>query len=160
MKRILLLLALSLLPLPPTRAADDSSPAPKHFKTAIGGFLGTAYRLDLQDDGTLDYTVAARGGGGEKHTKIKPSAAEWKEFRATLDALKIWQWQPRYAHEGVLDGTQWLLDVSYADRAIRSEGSNNYPEATGQPNHTSDFTPAFTRYLAAVEKLIGGLPFK
>ncbi|HEY8835624.1 MAG TPA: hypothetical protein VIM09_08570, partial [Chthoniobacterales bacterium] len=58
-----------------------------------------------------------------------------------------------------VDGTQWMLDIVYADHSLTAHGDNNYPDATGKPNGSPEPTEAFNRYLAAIKKLIGGKSF-
>lgn len=143
------------------QTADKSPPlVPKRFKAFIGGFLGASYSIELHDDGILDCKNSDRGQSDATHTKIRPTPDEWREFRAALDALNVWKWQPEFPSNGVADGTQWSLDIAYADRALKSQGSNNYPDANGKPNRQPEMTPTFRGYLAAVRKLTGGRRFE
>ena len=142
----------------PMAGADDQSPVPKRFTARIGGFLGASYSVELHD-GALLYTSSERGQRNQKHATFTPTAAQWREFRQTLDDLKVWQWRADYPSQGVVDGTQWMLGIAYADRALTARGDNNYPDATGKPNGSPDSTEAFNRYLAAIKKLIGGGSF-
>jgi hypothetical protein len=153
-----LLAALFLLFATSARPADEPSAVPTHFVARIGGFLGSTYSVELKD-GTLTYTVSGHGQTNVRHATITPTEATWREFRHALDELKVWQWKNDYARGGVMDGTQWLLEVAYSDRALKSCGDNNYPEASGEPTGKPDFSPVFSRYLAAIKRLIGGKDF-
>jgi hypothetical protein len=139
--------------------AAEPSPIPKRFSAYIGGFMGASYKLELRD-GVLTYTTFGSGYTNPKHTTIKPTEAQWREFRQTLDDLKVWQWRGEYPTDGTVDGTQWSLDVSFADHTLKAHGDNSYPDATGKPNGKPEPTKAFNRYLAAVQKLIGGKTFE
>jgi hypothetical protein len=139
-------------------SADDPSVIPTHFVARIGGFLGSTYSVELKD-GILTYTAAGRGQTNVRHATITPTEAAWREFRQALDELKVWQWQNDYPRGGVVDGTQWLFEIAYKDRALKSRGDNNYPDASGTPTGKPEFTPVFERYLAAIKKLIGGKDF-
>ena len=132
---------------------------PERFTAYIGGFLGASYGIELRA-GTLTYTSSDRGRQNTRHVRVKPTAAEWREFRQTLDDLKVWQWRPDYPRHGTVDGTQWSLDIAYADHAVKCRGDNSYPEANGTPNGKPESTPTFDRYLAAITKLIGGRDFR
>lgn len=143
----------------PMISAAEPSPVPKDFSTTIGGFLGTSYRLEWHG-GVLTYTTSGGGQSNAKRTDITPSEAQWREFRLALDGLKVWQWRAEYPNDSTRDGTQWSLDITYADRAIKSHGSNCYPEASGKPNGKPEPTKAFQSYLDAVQKLIGGKSFQ
>ncbi len=157
---ILLRATLVLLLVVAPASAEESGAIPKSFVASIGGFLGISYRIELREGGVLDYNATERGGREVQHLRITPAAADWRAFRAALDALEVWQWQPDFSNPGVSDGTQWSLDIAYADRVLKSRGSNNYPDSAGRPNGEPAMTPAFLRYLAAVEKLAGGHSFK
>jgi hypothetical protein len=132
---------------------------PERFSAYIGGFMGASYGIELRA-GTLTYTSSDRGRRNTSHARITPTAAEWREFRQTLDALKVWQWRADYPSQGTLDGTQWSLDIAYADHTVKCRGNNSYPDANGKPNGRPDRTPTFDRYLAAIKKLIGGRSFQ
>src|SRR5207253_919471 len=97
-------------------------------------------------------------GGGYSHPRqfrVTPTAAQWQEFRQTLDDLQVWRWRAKYPNTDTDDGTQWSLDVAFPGRAITTHGDNNYPGRAGKPNGQPESTAEFRRYLSAVEKLIG-----
>jgi hypothetical protein len=134
-------------------------PIPKHFSASIGGFMGSSYQLELNGD-TLTYTASGRGNRDSQRATVTPTPAQWREFREALDALKIWQWRADYPTNGTVDGTQWALDIEYADHALKTHGNNCYPDSTGRPNGTPESTKAFNLYLAAIKKLTGGKTFQ
>jgi hypothetical protein len=140
------------------RAAGEPAVVPVHFAARIGGFLGSSYSVELKG-GSLIYTASGRGQTNIRHTTITPTETDWREFRQTLDELKVWQWQNDYPRGGVVDGTQWLFEIAYSDRRLKSQGDNNYPDAAGKPTGKPEFTPVFNRYLAAIKRLIGGKDF-
>ncbi len=142
-------------------SADEPSPIPKQFSVVIGGFFGASYELELHD-GKLTYAVFESGRRNPKRSTLTPSIAQWREFRQSLDGLKIWQWRADYRNEHVYDGTQWSLDIACGDRAIKSRGNNSYPDANGRPNRNSEptKTKTFDDFLHAVEKLIGRKTFR
>ncbi|MEW6689334.1 MAG: hypothetical protein AB1452_09635 [Pseudomonadota bacterium] len=77
---------------------------------------------------------------------VKPSVAQWRAFRQSLDRLNVWQWQPRY-HAPVLDGTGWSLQIEYADRRLVANGHNSHPAS-------------FEAFLEAVNTLLGSRKFR
>lgn len=137
----------------------DLTPIPKHFSASIGGFLGASYQLELHGD-TLTYTASGGGQRDPLHATVTPTAAQWRDFREALDVLKVWQWRADYPTNGTMDGTQWALDIAYADHALKSHGDNSYPDSTGKPTGTPEPTKAFNLYLAAIRKLTGGKTFQ
>jgi hypothetical protein len=161
MKTILFRLSpvtLFLLFAAPVFGGDEQSQVPTRFTARIGGFLGASYSVELRDGAVL-YTSSERGKRNQKQETLTPTVAQWREFRQTLDDLKVWQWRADYPNHGVSDGTQWSLDIAYADRSLTAHGDNNYPDATGKPNGRPESTEAFNRYLAAIKKLNGGKSF-
>jgi hypothetical protein len=151
--------ALFLLTAMTMSSGADSPPIPKHFSASIGGFMGSSYQLELQD-GTLTHTTFSGGHGNPRRATVTPTAAQWREFRKTLDALRVWQWRADYPRNGAVDGTQWALDIAYADHALKTYGNNSYPDSTGKPNGKPEPTKVFHLYLAAIKKLIGGKTFE
>jgi len=142
-------------------AADDtakSAAVPRIFKARIGGMMGGTYRVELTD-GTLVYSTS-RGRKDGDPVKVTPTADQWREFRATLDDLNVWRWNADYMNQQVADGTQWALEIGYADHSLKAAGSNSYPDDNGKPNGKPDTTKAFGRYLAAVKKLLDNRTFK
>ena len=134
---------------------------PEKFHAVVGGFLGSTYVVELRD-GALHYTERTQTsvGPGTFSSTVIPTAQQWQEFRKSIDQLRIWQWQADYPNKGVADGTQWSLEIAYADHALKTRGDNNYPDATGKPNGEPNSTKTFDSYLAAVKKLIGGRSFE
>ena len=143
-----------------TGGIDASEPTaiPQTFSARIGGMLGASFRVELSGE-TLEYTVA-RSRKTSEPAKVKPTAGQWREFRKALDEVNVWGWKSDYLNRRVMDGTQWSLDITYADRSIKAAGSNSYPDDKGKANGQPQFSPAFARYLAGVEKLLGGKTFK
>lgn len=150
---------LTLLPvaLPLLLFASGPDDIPKKLRASIGGFPGPSFSVELQGR-VLIYTES-RGSKGTRRVEVTPSAQQWREFRHELDALNVWRWRENYPNASAMDGTQWSLEVEYAEQAIRAHGSNNYPNDTGEPSNASDPTRAFRAYLATVQKLLGGRPF-
>ena len=140
-------------------AAAEPTTVPERFKAFIGGFLGTSYSVELRD-GVLVHRTSGRGRPKPIQTTSRPTPAQWREFRDALDELKAWRWRAEYPTNGTMDGTQWSLEITYADRSLNSHGSNSYPEDDATPNGKPEPTRAFRRYLAAVRKLTGGLAFE
>ncbi len=153
---------LALFVLAPMSGSDgaEPSPAPTKFRAHIGGFGGGNYVVEMHDD-VLTYTARTKERGRPAQTEaVIPTAAKWREFRAALDELRIWQWKSDYPTQGALDGTQWSLEVAYADKSLVTQGSNNFPDASGEPTGQPVPTKVFQRYLAAVKSLLGGREFE
>lgn len=140
-------------------SAAEAPQIPNKFSAYIGGFMGASYSVELHD-GALSYTIYEKGHMNPKQKTITPTESQWREFRQTLDDLRIWNWHTDYPTNVVVDGTQWSLDIAYADRALHAHGDNNYPDDTGKPNGDTKSSKAFDRYSGAVQKLLGGEAFQ
>ncbi len=136
----------------------DQSAVPRRFSAYIGGFAAPSYRVELRGD-VVTYTALDRQRNS-KRTTVKPTAAQWRAFRGTLDDLNVWNWGSRYFNGRVVDGTQWSLDVAYSDRELKANGENSYPQIDGSPNDEPRPTETFRRYLSAVQTLVGGKRFE
>ncbi len=133
---------------------DEASVVPDRFSASIGGFMGESYSVEFRD-GTLTHTMTGLHYSSPEHTPIRPTEAQWREFRRALDALNVWQWPDDYPNPGVLDGSLWSFDISYSDRAVTTHGDNNYPDANGKPTNDPDPTKTFNRFLRTIRKLTG-----
>jgi hypothetical protein len=142
----------------PSLFAGETNAIPQRFHTRIGGFMGHTYEVQLQD-GCLQYETFGRGNKPER-ARVCPTMEQWREFRREVDAIGVWRWRAQYSTPGVADGTQWSLDVTYSDRAVRTQGSNNYPGDTQESFGVPSGSKAFTRYLKAVQRLLGGRAFE
>ena len=92
---------------------------------------------------------------------IQPTERQWQNFRATLDRLEVWDWQRRYEPEDVIcDGTSWSVEIVYDDRALRTAGSNDFPEDPGATPETPNPHKRFDRFLRAISRLTDGRPFE
>ena len=138
--------------------AAEPDPAPKRFTAFVGGFLGPCYAVELRD-GVLLHS-ATNTAEKVQFLKITPAPEQWREFRRSLDKLKVWQWRAEYPDPGVCDGTQWSLEIEFADRVLTSHGSNNFPSAGGKPSRTPEVTKEFAAYQTAVTRLLGGKEFQ
>jgi hypothetical protein len=142
-----------------TAFAAEPLQVPKRFTASIGGFLGSSYKVELRD-GTLAYTSSGPGRTNLKQKTITPTATQWREFQRALDDLKVWEWRKEYPNRGIMDGTQWSLDIAFEDRPLQTHGDNCYPDDGGKPNRNPELTKSFIAYLAAIQKLLGGEPFQ
>lgn len=57
------------------------------------------------------------------------------------------------------DGTDWELSIVYADKEIRSQGSNSFPLHDGTESGDLQKTGAFAQFVMAVQSLVGGRDF-
>ncbi len=132
--------------------AADPIIAPRKFSAAIGGFLGGSFIVEMTAPDTVVYTRSGRpskDGPNSQQTTVKVTDAQWKAFRAHLDAAKVWSWKDDYVNNGIVDGTLWRFTADFGDKKIETNGRNAYPEQA-----------QFDAMLAAVRELIDGRDFR
>ena len=126
---------------------------PQLLRASIGGHFGPSYSLELTDQ-TL-FCMALSDELPDPAWLVEPTAEQWRAFRRALDKINVWQWQAHYPNPGVCDGTGWSFEVAYSDHALDSGGSNNYPDAQGDPTNSPEGTKTFKRLRGAIRKLTG-----
>lgn len=132
---------------------------PKRLLITIGGYMGPSYSVELSGEG-LRYEVYDQGYANPRAEVITPSDEAWTAFRAALDSIRVWRWHKDYPNPGVVDGTQWSVEIVYDDVQLTSGGDNRYPTASGAPSQGFEDTPTFRRLIKAVRTLIGGREFE
>jgi hypothetical protein len=80
------------------------------------------------------------------------------EFRRALDAINVWSWRSEYPNPGILDGTQWSLDIDNPDRSVQAHSDNNYPGPAGMPIGQSEEPDTFQSFGCAVSRFLGKEP--
>lgn len=135
--------------------------SPKKLKLYIGGFLGASYKVELTDQ-TLTYQEYASGQQLKTNQIIVPTKKQWQEFREALDSIQIWQWRKEYLNTSASDGTQWSVEIEYANRYIIASGNNRYPsdDSVNGDSDTAESSKVFTQYLLAVRNLLGEKKFQ
>jgi len=132
---------------------------PKRFHVSIGGHMGPSYSVQ-RVHGELLYKSCEQGYANWKTETIPVTDEQWGTFRAAIDSLDVWRWEREYLNPGVCDGTQWGVDIAYADKRIRSHGDNNYPTGDATGSGGPKETEIFDRFIRAVQFLVGGRDFQ
>lgn len=150
---MLALLLLSSAPGSKTAWAADASP--QQFEYFFGNLMFGYESLELKDHKLL-YTNSSPGGKTTR--EIKVSDAQWQTLRGHMDKLKVWGWQPSYVGS-LMDGTQWHLKLTYADKKLDAKGSNAFPDETGamaKPgDDVSQESEYFKQVLTAIRQTFG-----
>ena len=148
---------------------------PNVFKfVLIAGPSGSSYAVRLAG-ANLDYIQtppdhklqgesphpgAQYGSGSGDSRKIQVSEASWSEFRECLERLEIWDWKPHYDDSTVMEGTQWILELTWGEKSLCSGGSNAYPVLDSEPESShGGYTQAFSEFLLGLRQLLGGVDF-
>jgi hypothetical protein len=133
----------------------EPTAAPRTFKAFLDAFPGPSYIVELRGT-TIHYEEYRRRieppgrfvHDGSTTAKITPTAEQWREFRRALDGINVWRWLPAYDNPTVADGITWRFEVSFYDRALKTEGSNNYPTRKALSDATTkSFHRTFLRLL-------------
>jgi hypothetical protein len=139
---------------------EDIEDAPSVLDIAIGGYFGDSYSLRLAGTRLI---YEERGAGCEviRTEQLTPSAKDWGAFWLACQKYGVWYWNTSYEDNDIVDGTNWHLHIRLQDREISTGGSNAYPGDQVFPEEGTDEYPLpFKRFLNAVKRLAGGLPFK
>jgi hypothetical protein len=141
----------------PAVASEDLD-VPTKFSASIGGRMA-AYSVELEGAALLYRAQFYYEPQNGKTIRIFPTRQQWREFRRAIDEIDIWKWRPRY-HRNVTDAGGWSLDIQYSDRTLETSGDAGVPEETSTPGSCWPTTEKpFRRFLAAVQRLIGGRTF-
>ena len=140
------------------RPALCGDQTPDAFSVRIGGFDGPNYEV-VWRDGALQYRRWHVQPDDGEVREIYPSPEAWRRFWEGCDEIGLWRWEARYDNPRVLDGTQWDLELRAGTRAVRASGSNAYPDPVPGAD-PMERTPAFRRFLAMIQDLLGGEPFR
>jgi hypothetical protein len=131
---------------------------PERLQVSIGGHFGTSFSICLEG-GLLTYKRSKLVQNFPpkwdwESEQIQPSDERWQAFRAALDLLNVWCWQPEY-FEPVCDGTGWTVEIVYAEKGIISGGSNCFPARDGSPVAITDYRKdgTFDKFCRAVSAL-------
>jgi hypothetical protein len=132
---------------------------PSHFQLSIGGYGGMNYRVEW-DGSSLHYYTADWHPADRLTATVEPSPSDWQQFWQAMDEVELWAWKERYFAPGVMDGTQWEVEIEWAGRCASSGGSNRYPGYEEEGVEDACETRRFERFTEAVSKLVGGRAFE
>jgi len=140
--------------LPFSNAVAVISDKPDILEVSIGGLFGPAFQAQLQKD-TILYTSRKPDNSTPRTVTLPIPNARWVIFKNKIDALNIWKWPKFCENVDVLDGTQWKVEIHYANQSIESSGSNSFPMAAGICNHSPNASEDFNKFLHAMRELTG-----
>lgn len=116
-----------------TGAAEDYRDIVTAITLSVGGFLSGWTKITIKKNkaGAAVDVLAMRPSVSEDD--IVPdrqmTAGEWDKFVDILyGKMNLHEWKKRYSIPGVLDGTQWKLEIKMSKGRKRTyEGDNEYP---------------------------------
>ena len=97
------------------------------FKASVGGFFGPNYCVEADiKQGKVNYSCTEGGEGVASEKTITDE--DWKKLITGLKRCDFEYWLDDYNDPGILDGTQWSVEVTFEGGAeLRKRGSNSYP---------------------------------
>ena len=104
----------------------------KKIEASVGGYFGGYYQVEVDLENNL--VSWTRGGEGELEETVHRNIrlATVKKFLEQLETLDLLDWEAEYIDPGVLDGTQWHVEIVMYGITITKHGSNCYPEQWGE----------------------------
>lgn len=108
-------------------AVDAAYEKIQGLKASVGGFFGGYYNIEID---LITHQVSwIRWIGGEEETlrkTIRPATA--KMFLEDLKVINLLNWKAEYIEPGVLDGTQWSVEILRDGRNLKKNGDNKFPD--------------------------------
>ena len=100
----------------------------KKIEASVGGYFGGFYQVEVDLENNL--VSWTHGGEGELeetvHRNIRLTTV--KKFLEQLETINLLNWEAKFIDPGVLDGTQWHVEIVMDGHTITKHGSNCYPE--------------------------------
>ena len=107
----------------------------KKIEASVGGYFGGFYQVEVDLENNL--VSWTHGGEGELeetvHRNIRLTTV--KKFLEQLETINLLNWEAKFIDPGVLDGTQWHVEIVMDGHTITKHGSNCYPEQWGKFRH-------------------------
>jgi len=114
----------------------------------IGGYAGTSYKVSIKGNAAsfIRYYGAPEQDGW---SEVQLNKERISAFMVALNEVGVLKWKKQYDDPGMLDGTQWELEIKYNEgAAFKAYGSNAYPE------NIIDGASEFKMLLKGLRKLI------
>lgn len=75
---------------PSEKVAAAATQLPSIFVASIGGFFDGSFAVEWTDEKLV---YRKHNGYKEQQEVLRPTAKEWRNFRAMLDQINVWAWQ-------------------------------------------------------------------
>lgn len=107
----------------------------KKIEASVGGYFGGFYQVEVDLENNL--VSWTHGGEGELeetvHRNIRLTTV--KKFLEQLETINLLNWEAKVIDPGVLDGTQWHVEIVMDGHTVTKHGINEYPEQWGKFRH-------------------------
>jgi hypothetical protein len=101
----------------------------KKLGAFVGGYMGGSFSVDIDfKKGSAKYDVYEHGYKPKSTETIMLSESKIKAFLKTLEKIKITEWKEHYPNPGIMDGTNWGIEINFSNnKKFSSSGDNAYP---------------------------------
>ena len=116
----------------------------KKLGASVGGYMGHSFSVEIDfKKASAKYDVYERGYKAKSTETVILSESKIQAFLKTLEKVKITEWKENYPNPGIMDGTNWGIEIKFGDnKKFSSSGDNAYP---GQ----------WKTFCSAIKKLLG-----
>lgn len=104
----------------------------KKIEAYVGGYFGGYHQVEVHlENNSVTWT---HGGKGEFEEIVDRNIrlATAKKFIEQMQTLDLLNWEVEYVDQGIMDGTQWHVEIELDGHTITKYGSNDYPEQWGK----------------------------
>ena len=100
----------------------------KKLYASVGGYMGYSFAVEINFQKALvEYKVFDRGYEPKSTETVKLSKIKIANFLKTLNTIKITEWKERYPNPGIMDGTNWSVDINFNNnKKLISSGDNAF----------------------------------
>jgi hypothetical protein len=99
----------------------------KGLKASVGGYFEGFYNVDVNLS-ILQVSWSHWVGGEDKTIQKTISPTTAKKIIEELKMVNLLNWKAKYIEPGVLDGTQWSVEIIRDERNISKRGDNKFPD--------------------------------
>ncbi|WP_075979941.1 hypothetical protein [Bacillus massilinigeriensis] len=99
----------------------------KGLKASVGGYFEGYYNVDINLT-TNQFLWSHSIGAEEESIQKSLTPTTVKKFIEDLKLINLLDWEAKYIEPGVLDGTNWSVEVIRDVRNIKKHGDNKFPD--------------------------------
>ncbi len=101
----------------------------KKLNASVGGYMGHSFVVEIDFEKALaEYKVFDRGYVSKSSKTLNLSSKKMSDFVQVLDKIKIIEWKKDYPNPGIMDGTNWGIEIKFDNnKKLISSGDNAFP---------------------------------
>ncbi|WP_077622598.1 hypothetical protein [Sediminibacillus massiliensis] len=100
----------------------------KGVKASVGGFFGGHSHVEIEfTSGTVTWEHYEQGEKVDSDKKtVKENAMQ--NFKNDLKKVQLLDWRADYPNPGIMDGTQWEVELVRDGKNLKKHGDNQFPD--------------------------------